>query len=575
MSYPSYRNFNAAIYCSVGNLLDIQDLHEFEKKFSLLEKHIQIGKVYLETYRGGRMISREQMLCLKNFFESRGIHTAGGITTDSFGTGEGGFSTFCYTSPESLSKLQEIIEFTAGLFDEIILDDFFFTSCRCASCLQEKGDKSWAAFRTGLMKKVSEEIIVGPAKKVNPNVHMVIKYPNWYEHYQETGYNTQDQPGIFDSIYTGTETRNPLYAQQHLPKYLGYFLMRYLENIAPERNGGGWFDPYECGYNLTSYAEQAYLTLFAKAKEATLFCLGSLMDPEFSLCPPLAGQVFADMDQYLDQLGTPTGTACYLPHHSKGEDYLHAYIGMLGIPLEPYAEYPAQARQIFLTKGASCDADILSKIRNSLSSGADVIVTSGFAEAMQDHGFRDLAEVTVTGRKAKGNHYGYSNNGGTGFSGYAESASEVEIPQIDFPTNDVWQIAGIFGEDNSFPLLLKTSYGKGRLFILTVPEDYGQFYHYPRVILQKIREAFHRQAEIRLDAVAKTALFTYDNHTLILHSFQPFYDEAVIRVAGENRILYNLVNGRELKGIQENGETVFKITLSPGFNRVFQIRNAE
>ena len=62
MSYPSYRNFNAAIYCSVGNLLDIQDLHEFEKKFSLLEKHIQIGKVYLETYRGGRMISREQML---------------------------------------------------------------------------------------------------------------------------------------------------------------------------------------------------------------------------------------------------------------------------------------------------------------------------------------------------------------------------------------------------------------------------------------------------------------------------------------------------------------------------------
>ena len=43
--------------------------------------------------------------------------------------------------------------------------------------------------------------------------------------------------------------------------------MRYLENVAPGRNLGGWFDPYECTYNLTSYLEQGYLTLFAKAKE--------------------------------------------------------------------------------------------------------------------------------------------------------------------------------------------------------------------------------------------------------------------------------------------------------------------
>ncbi len=37
-------------------------------------------------------------------------------------------------------------------------------------------------------------------------------------------------------IYTGTETRNPDYAGQHLPKYLSYFVMRYLESAAPGRN---------------------------------------------------------------------------------------------------------------------------------------------------------------------------------------------------------------------------------------------------------------------------------------------------------------------------------------------------
>jgi len=31
------------------------------------------------------------------------------------------------------------------------------------------------------------------AKSVNPNVNFIIKYPNWYESYQETGYNPGKQ----------------------------------------------------------------------------------------------------------------------------------------------------------------------------------------------------------------------------------------------------------------------------------------------------------------------------------------------------------------------------------------------
>ena len=67
--------------------------------------------------------------------------------------------------------------------------------------------------------------MVKTAKKVNPGVKMVIKYPNWYEYYQNTGYNLEAEPEILIRVYTGTETRNPMYTQQSLPRYNGYFLM--------------------------------------------------------------------------------------------------------------------------------------------------------------------------------------------------------------------------------------------------------------------------------------------------------------------------------------------------------------
>ena len=67
------------------------------------------------------------------------------------------------------------------------------------------------------MKEVSEDLIVGPAKAVNPNVKMVVKYPNWRESYHFTGYLPDVQQDIFDATYIGTETRSPKYQDQHLP----------------------------------------------------------------------------------------------------------------------------------------------------------------------------------------------------------------------------------------------------------------------------------------------------------------------------------------------------------------------
>lgn len=566
-----YNHFNASIYCPVWNLTSITNFEEFDRKFQLIEKNVKVGKVYLETYRGGKLISHEQMSRVKEFFQKKGIEVAGGITTDGeYDPSEGGFSPQCYTSKAVEERMKKVVSLTSELFDEFILDDFYFTNCRCDDCIKAKGDKTWSEFRLSLMQDFSKNVIIKTAREVNPNVKIIIKFPNWYEHFQDAGYNLEEEPKVFDYIYTGTETRNPTYTQQHLPKYLSYFIMRYFENVAPNRNLGGWFDPYECTYNLTSYIEQGYLTLFGKAKEAMLFSLGSLIDDKaYTTFPPVIGQVFTDVDSYINDLGNPIGAATYIPYHSFGEDFLHNYLGMCGVPLEPYPEYPMEAKTLFLTENAAIDKDLISKIKKSLSGGADVMVTSGLVSKLGE-AFHELAHISYSNKKVLAKNYMCSEDGGVTIGGNLEASKEIILTQPQFFTNDVWQIAGAYGEDNNTPILMKTKYSKGRLFVLTIPDDQGNIYHYPNLILNAIRSILSKDLPVVLEGDSNITLFVYDNHTFILRSFLPYITKASVIVKKEQAELVDLENNKSLKGEAIEGGTRFTLNLSPGVNYVMR-----
>ncbi|NLK68155.1 MAG: permease [Clostridiaceae bacterium] len=564
----SYRNFKIAIYCPVGNLNSINDLNKFEQSFKFFEKHLNVDKVYLETYRGNETIDWDKMRKIKEFFNSKGIQTSGGITTTVSERGE--FVSLCYNDDIHKNGLKEIITKTAELFDEIILDDFFFTNCRCKACIEAKCGLSWAEYRTELMKEVSIDYVIRPAKEVNPNVNLIIKYPNWYEHYQETGYNLKDEPSLFDMIYTGTETRDSMYTQQHLPRYLSYFIMRYMENVKPGKNGGGWFDPYQCSYNLQSYADQARLTVFGKAKEVTLFCLGALLDRDYSMFVPIGGYVLETMDEFVGGLGNPIGTACYIPYHSMGEDYLHNYMGMLGIPLEPYPYFESEEKNIFLTENAAYDKEIVSKIETALLEGRNVIITSGLLKALQNEGVKLPVNVRYTDRKAYINEFALSAHG-ISFEKIVSSTKSILIPQLEYATNDVWQLISGLGNNNNFPILLNTKYSNGNLSIVTIPDDFGDLYHYPREVLNSLRKAFSPNAKVSIDTVGNVGLFTYDNNTFVVKSFLPHQQDISIYVDEQNVKLVDMVTGESVNGICANDRTVFNINLSPMLYRAYKI----
>jgi hypothetical protein len=565
-----YRNFISALYAPVGNLNAISDLHEFERRFEFIEKHVHIDKIYLETFRSFEYIEREKLLLLKKYFENKGIKVSGGITTSDSRHHGYGFTSLCYSTDDHREKIKAVSEMTASIFDEIILDDFFFTNCKCEACIKAKGNRSWSEFRLQQMKEVSEELIVKPAKKVNPEVNMIVKFPNWYECFQETGYNLEDEPRIFDMIYTGTETRDPLYTQQHLPRYLSYFIMRYFENIAPGRNGGGWFDPFDCRGNLNYYIEQAYLTLFSKPREVTLFCLGALLDHRFSIFTPLAGYAYETLDGFLGELGNPTGTACYIPYHSNGEDYLHNYIGMLGIPLEPYPYYPEGHKKVFLTESAAKDPDIIEKIEKSLRDGGDVIITSGFVRAMAGKGLEQLVTIRWTGNKALVNRYGLSNIGLT-MDSVSSSDRSILLPWLNMCTNDVWPLVEGLATNNNLSVLTAVHYGNGRLFILTIPEDQGDLYNYPKEVLNRIRSVM-KSAPVTLDGEANVGLFTYDNDTFVMESFLPYPTVADVVVDKQDARLQDLVTGDTIKGVTVGDTTRFRINLQQATYRAFRIK---
>ena len=323
----NYRNFELVVYFIAHGVKNI-DEDKLQQQIDFFKKYMKLDKVYIEPFRDGCYASEEQLRLCRDIFNRNGIKTEGGITT-SMPDPEGAekkqrmFNVLCYNDEAMMNTLKSVCEMNARVFDAFIIDDFFFTNCTCEKCRQgrdaynaEHGitDGSWQAYRTHLLYEASEKYVIAPAKAVNPDCKITIKYPNWAEAYQETGYDPASQKKIFDYIYTGTETRDPVNTDQHLPRYLSYSLMHYMEKTAPGRNGGGWFDPYDCRM-LDYYLEQAYLTAFAKPKEMMMFCFQSLYD---SMNVPALGFMLDKLDALLDNLGKPVGIPCYIPNASQG-----------------------------------------------------------------------------------------------------------------------------------------------------------------------------------------------------------------------------------------------------------------
>lgn len=567
-----YTNFDVAVY-----LVTVPgDAGTLSNQWARVSSQLGVDKVYLEVQRNRRMTSEETLETAKKFFADQGVKVAGGMALSDGEIG-GQFRTFCYTDPSDRAFVQGAAERAARHFDEVIQDDFFFQTTKFDSDIAAKGDRTWTQFRLDTAREVSTNLLIKPAKAVNPNVKMVIKFPNWYEHFQGSGYDLEQEPKMFDGIYTGTETRDPESTDQNLQSYESYLIFRYFENIAPGRNGGGWVDTGSLRYS-DRYAEQLFDTMLAKAPQMMLFEWGAVTRPaaagaraEWQGQPTsfdynrlaqtvesnggnnavvtwgrVAGDALRQADAFLDKLGKPIGIQSYKPFQSTGEDFLHDYLGMLGIPIDLYPTFPTNANVVLLTECAKFDPEIVAKIKGQLVAGKSVVITSGLLRALQGKGIEDIAEIQYSDHKVRAHEYSSSYGAGNDTTLGAEKDQDVLFPEIFFLTNDSWALLRAMAEGRGYPLLLMNRYSKGVLYVWTMPENLNDLYRLPPNAISTVKNYVMAGFPFRLDGPANVALFAYDNNTCVVESYLPTASDVKVAVAPEFTKLRNLVTGEVL-----------------------------
>ena len=594
-AWAKHDHFKVSVYVRAAEVQKMKDTQWLESSWATISNQLDVDKIYLETHRDLLIVDDATIEKAKKFFQKQGIEVAGGITYTINESNE--FETFCYSDPEHRKLVQKIAETTARHFDEFLLDDFFFTSCKSKVEVAAKGKMSWTEYRLQLMNDAAKNLVLGPAKAVNPKVKVIIKYPNWYDHFQGLGFNLEDGPRLFDGIWTGTETRDPASAQ-HLQNYLSYNIIRYFENLRPGYNGGGWVDAGGIQMSMDRYAEQLHLTAIAKARDVMLFAYHQLLDVALrdelrapwqgsgtswdydqmrapfqkghkTITPTTMARI-ADVtlrkaDQLVGKLGNPIGIKSYKPFHALGEDFLQNYLGMIGLPMDMYPTFADDQKVMLLTEQAAGDKDIMTKIKGQLQRGRNVIITSGLLKAIPEK-IAEVCELRCSDLKAIVNDFGR----------YGQSTRDILIPQVRYQTNDSWEVisAGrpLTGGVSGFPILHKAKYMNAYLYVLTIPDDMGSLYDYPSAALTEIRRVMSQDLDFYLDGPAKVSLFLYDNNTLIVENFNDaLVDVKLVCEPDRFKRLKNLDDQTRVEGKLEDSyvgwhkknATKFAVSLKP------------
>jgi len=377
-------------YITVGAVkAHLNDIDGRREALSVI-KSLGITKVFIETYRSGTVADEELLVDVRDFFKKNGIDVVGGIATvpgKDFGVRqEGQLGWFNYQHPETQKNLEKVTRLTARVFDEVIIDDFLCSADTSELSNKARGKKSWAQYRMDLLTDLSENLFIKTARDENPDVTIIIKYPQWYDRFHMFGYDVVREPKLYDKVWVGTETRGPITQRMgFVQPYEGFVNFRWLNSCSNGKVAGAWFDHIDC--NEYDFINQTYQTILAGAKEIVLFNYYDLMNGHKG--HHFLRRQFSSLVQLAQMVAQQPvkGIYGYKPPHSDNESeyYIFDFLGMIGVPLLPTSQYPENADVIFLSSQAATDKNLLEKMKSSISSGKTIVITPGLLKAMSNN----------------------------------------------------------------------------------------------------------------------------------------------------------------------------------------------
>jgi len=393
-------------------------------------EHMGITKIYIEVYRGGHVVSREHLIIVRDWLRGKGIDVVGGIATvpgGNFGLRQKGpLGWFNWQNEKTQRDLEKVVRTAAGIFDTFIVDDFLCTGDVSAESRAAKGDRSWSEYRRALLTELAQSVFVGPAKEVNPDITMIVKYPQWYDRFHLFGYDTRTLPEIFDQVWVGTETRGRNTQRfGFVQPYEGFVNYRWLAGIAGDKIGGAWFDHGDCQEH--DFLDQAYTSVLAGASELVFFSFANVMSghPDHEKVVAESGRL-TDLAAFVREHPV-IGIPAYKPPNSDpgGDMYIMDFLGMLGIPIIPVHEFPEDAPVIFLPAQAAADPKLLGKIERARARGCDLILTTSLLVASPDG--RELAGIAGVGPNVRSEPIGAQLNHESGANATIDLESAIEV----------------------------------------------------------------------------------------------------------------------------------------------------
>jgi hypothetical protein len=190
----------------------------------------------------------------------------------------------------------------------------------------------------------------------------------------------------------------------------------------------------------------------------------------------------------------------------------------------------------------------MQKLEKYVRCGNTAVVTAGFFKECLNRGIKEMTSVRLTGRCVCGNEYWVQPYGERRV--ICSSAEKIQLDALDYKTNASWCEISLMNEYNSFPLLVHDFYGKGHLYILNVPNDFGDLYSLPKDVVGHINKVFSASG-LYVKSSPRICTFVYDNDVIGIYSQKPYADDVEVILPEKYSVLHDIETGQDIKALTD------------------------